>query len=80
MLDARKKVHRIPEVVSLVFIARYVSDHGYDGYKALCQRKLLQSARVESNLARNYPPCLLEWRSNRKRVNMALTTECADGM
>ncbi|XP_063236075.1 unconventional myosin-XV [Bacillus rossius redtenbacheri] len=61
------------------YLLKYVSDHGYDGYKALCQRKLLQSARVESNLARGFPPCLLEWRSNRKRVNMALGSECPDG-
>ncbi|CAG2054867.1 unnamed protein product, partial [Timema podura] len=61
------------------YLLKFVSDHGYNGYKALCQRKLLQSARVESNLARNYPPCLLEWRANRKRVNMALNVQCADG-
>ncbi|XP_049851037.1 unconventional myosin-XV isoform X4 [Schistocerca gregaria] len=60
------------------YLLKYVSDNAYDGYKALCQRKLLQSARVESQLARTYPPSLLEWRSNRKRVNMALTVHFAD--
>jgi hypothetical protein len=68
-------------VARYFFIAlnRYVSDHGYNGYKAVCQRKLLQSSRIEWQLARNYPPCLLEWRANRKRVNMALQIYFADG-
>ncbi|XP_069684997.1 unconventional myosin-XV isoform X6 [Periplaneta americana] len=61
------------------YLLKYVSDHGYNGYKAVCQRKLLQSSRIEWQLARNYPPCLLEWRSNRKRVNMALQIYFADG-
>lgn len=58
---------------------RYVSDHAYDGYKALCQRKLLQIQSLELPLARCYPPNILEWRSNRKRVNMALPLNFADG-
>jgi len=68
-------------VVTDFFITlnRFVSDHGYNGYKAVCQRKLLQSSRIEWQLARNYPPCLLEWRANRKRVNMALQIYFADG-
>ncbi|XP_021936980.1 unconventional myosin-XV-like isoform X3 [Zootermopsis nevadensis] len=61
------------------YLLKYVSDHGYNGYKAVCQRKLLQSSRIEWQLARNYPPCLLEWRANRKRVNMALQIYFADG-
>jgi len=56
-----------------------VSDSAYDGYKAVCQRKLLQSARAECQLARAYPPSLLEWRANRKRVNMALEVQFPDG-
>lgn len=56
-----------------------MSDHAYDGYKALCQRKLLQIQSLELPLARSYPPNLLEWRSNRKRVNMALPLHFADG-
>jgi myosin-15 len=63
----------------IYFLFRYVSDNGYDGYKAVCQRKLLQSARVEGQLSRAYPPNLLEWRANKKRVNMALEVQFADG-
>lgn len=56
-----------------------MSDHAYDGYKALCQRKLLQIQSLELPLARCYPPNVLEWRSNRKRVNMALPLHFSDG-
>lgn len=28
---------------------------------------------------RNYPPCVLEWRANRNRVNMALSVGFYDG-
>lgn len=51
------------------FLLKYVSDYGYNGYKAICQRKLLQSHNL---WARSYPACLLEWKANRKKVNMAL--------
>ncbi|XP_016845570.1 unconventional myosin-XV isoform X2 [Nasonia vitripennis] len=73
------------------YILKYVSDHAYDGYKAFCQRKLLQGERVllktvNSNnqttvqqVPRNYPPSVLEWRANRNRVNMALTVGFYDG-
>lgn len=67
-----------------------MSDHAYDGYKAYCQRKLLQGEktvyRVMNNnqqtvyqVPRNYPPCVLEWRANRNRINMALTVGFYDG-
>jgi len=45
----------------------------------VCQRKLLQCSRVEKQQARTYPPSLLEWRANRKRVNMALPVHFSDG-
>ncbi|RZF46223.1 hypothetical protein LSTR_LSTR010885 [Laodelphax striatellus] len=58
------------------FLLKYVSDHGYDGYKAVCQQKLLAS---HNQWLRSFPPNLLEWRANRKRVNMALQLHFADG-
>lgn len=51
------------------FLLKYVSDHGYNGYKSICQQKLLQS---HNQWARSYPPCLLEWRANRKKVHTAV--------
>ncbi|EFN63513.1 Myosin-XV [Camponotus floridanus] len=72
------------------YLLKYVSDYAYDGYKAYCQRKLLQGERtmyrVMNNnqqtvhqVPRNYPPCVLEWRANRNRVNMALSVGFYDG-
>ncbi|XP_012225060.2 unconventional myosin-XV isoform X1 [Linepithema humile] len=72
------------------YFLKYVSDHAYDGYKAYCQRKLLQGERTMYRIMnnnhqtvhqvpRNYPPCVLEWRANRNRVNMALSVGFYDG-
>ncbi|XP_023288541.1 unconventional myosin-XV [Orussus abietinus] len=79
-----------PSPTLFKYLLKYVSDHAYDGYKAFCQRKLLQTERtlfkVTSNgqqtsyqVPRNYPPCVLEWRANRNRVNMALSVGFYDG-
>ncbi len=87
------------------YLLKYVSDHGYEGYKAICQQKLLKSgkflwsdnfidqiwqliiqayivqflAKVDSQTSRQFPPTVLEWRANAKRVNMALEGKCSDG-
>ncbi|XP_065213017.1 unconventional myosin-XV isoform X2 [Planococcus citri] len=58
------------------FLLKYVSDHGYNGYKAICQQKLLQS---HNQWARLYPPCLLEWKANRKKIHTAVQVHFADG-
>ncbi|XP_043471659.1 unconventional myosin-XV [Leptopilina heterotoma] len=79
-----------PSPTLFKYLLKYVSDHAYDGYKAFCQRKLLQGERAllraTSNgqttiqhVPRNYPPSVLEWRANRNRVNMALTVGFYDG-
>ena len=34
---------------------------------------------LEFQIARTYPPCLLEWKANRQRCSMALVAETADG-
>ncbi|XP_076764901.1 unconventional myosin-XV-like [Xylocopa sonorina] len=79
-----------PSSTLFKYLLKYVSDHAYDGYKAYCQRKLLQGERtifrvtnnnqqVVHHVPRNYPPCVLEWRANRNRVNMALSVGFYDG-
>ncbi|KAI4498543.1 hypothetical protein M0802_006249 [Mischocyttarus mexicanus] len=79
-----------PSVTLFKYLLKYVSDHAYDGYKAYCQRKLLQGERtvfrmtsnnqqIVQHVPRNYPPCVLEWRANRNRVNMALNVGFYDG-
>ena len=64
------------------YLLKYVSDHGHDGYKWVCQQKLLKAAALnqsDHNMCRNYPPSILEWRSNKKRVSMSLAGTCIDG-
>ena len=58
-----------------------MSDHAYDGYKSYCHQKLLlcDTQALEFLIPRTYPPCLLEWKANRQRCNMALVAELADG-
>ncbi|XP_012058460.1 PREDICTED: unconventional myosin-XV [Atta cephalotes] len=79
-----------PSATLFKYLLKYVSDHAYDGYKAYCQRKLLQGERTVHHMMinnqqtvhlvpRNYPPCVLEWRANRNRVNMALNVGFYDG-
>ena len=61
------------------YLLKYVSDHAYNGYKSVCQAKLLKSGKMDSHIARQFPPTVLEWRANKKRVNMALEVTCFDG-
>ncbi|XP_029433068.1 unconventional myosin-XV [Rhinatrema bivittatum] len=64
-------------------LLKYVSDYAYDGYKAVCQHKLMQAmqkAQHGPETARTYPPSLLEWTANRERANMALDVHCFDGL
>lgn len=61
------------------YLLKYVSDHAYDGYRSICQQKLIQAFNMEPPLARVYPPTVMEWKANRKCVNMALEARYPDG-
>ncbi|EFX88395.1 hypothetical protein DAPPUDRAFT_191611 [Daphnia pulex] len=69
-----------PSPVLYKYLLKYVSDHAYDGYRAICQQKLMQSYALEPPLARAYPPTVMEWKANRKCVNMALEARYPDGI
>ncbi|KAM4632500.1 unconventional myosin-XV [Discoglossus pictus] len=65
------------------YLLKYVSDYAYNGYKPVCQHKLIQAMQKSqqgSETARTFPPCLLEWTASRERANMALDIHCFDGM
>ncbi|XP_070616344.1 unconventional myosin-XV [Erythrolamprus reginae] len=64
------------------YLLKFVSDYAFDGYKPVCQHKLMQAmARAQDGgkAARAYPPTQLEWAASRDRVNMALDVYCFNG-
>ncbi|KAJ8413507.1 hypothetical protein AAFF_G00080140 [Aldrovandia affinis] len=64
------------------YLLKYVSDYAINGYKAVCQHRLIQAMQKSKHgpeTARTYPLSLLEWTANRKRANMVLQVHCFDG-
>uniref|UniRef100_A0A669Q0T3 Myosin XVB n=1 Tax=Phasianus colchicus TaxID=9054 RepID=A0A669Q0T3_PHACC len=54
-------------------LLKFVSDHGMDGYNAVCQRKILTAAQhAEYASSRVHPPTQLEWTANRRKGKMVL--------
>ncbi|XP_037391428.1 unconventional myosin-XV [Pygocentrus nattereri] len=71
-----------PSAKTEKYLLKFVSDYAYDGYKALCQHKLIQAMQKSlygPDTARTYPLSLLEWTANRKKANMVLQVHCFDG-
>uniref|UniRef100_A0A673K1D4 Unconventional myosin-XV-like n=1 Tax=Sinocyclocheilus rhinocerous TaxID=307959 RepID=A0A673K1D4_9TELE len=64
------------------YLLKFVSDHAYNGFKAVGQHKLIQAMQKSlygPEAARTYPLSLLEWTANRKKANMVLQVHCFDG-
>ncbi|GFR79257.1 myosin-XV, partial [Elysia marginata] len=68
-----------PSPTLFKYLLKYVSDVGVQGYKFLCQHKVLQSAYMDPLMSRVYPPTLLEWRAIERKANMALDVKFPDG-
>nr|XP_056722193.1 unconventional myosin-XV [Euleptes europaea] len=63
-------------------LLKFVSDYAFDGYKPVCQHKLMRAmekTKHGTEAARSYPPTLLEWTACRSKVNMALDVYCFNG-
>ncbi len=68
--------------LSLSVSIRFVSDYALNGFKALCQHKLLQAMQksyLVPEASRTYPLSLLEWTATRKKAHMVLQVHCFDG-
>ncbi|XP_067238478.1 unconventional myosin-XV isoform X1 [Chanodichthys erythropterus] len=64
------------------YLLKFVSDHAFNGFKAVGQHKLIQAMQKSlygPETARTYPLSLLEWTANRKKANMVLQVHCFDG-
>lgn len=68
----------MPSPTLFKYYLKYVSDVGVNGFKWLCQHKVLQSANLEPQLSRIYPPTFLEWRAIQRKANMALEVKFPD--
>nr|KAG5714689.1 hypothetical protein BaRGS_000177 [Batillaria attramentaria] len=68
----------MPSPTLFKYYLKYVSDVGVNGYKWMCQHKVLQSANMEPQLSRIYPPTFLEWRAIQRKANMALEVKFPD--
>lgn len=56
-------------------VCRFVSDHGLEGYNAICQRKILtamQETEMVPEVSRVHPPTQLEWTANQRKGKMVL--------
>ncbi|XP_051558226.1 unconventional myosin-XV [Myxocyprinus asiaticus] len=65
------------------YLLKFLSDYALNGFKALCQHKLLQAMQKSyliPEASRTYPPSLLEWTANRKKAHMVLQVHCFDGV
>ncbi|XP_057186832.1 unconventional myosin-XV-like [Triplophysa rosa] len=65
------------------YLLKFVSDYALNGFKAVCQHKLLQAmqkSKLVPDASRTYPPSLLEWTANRKKARVVLQVYCFDGV
>ncbi|XP_058637959.1 LOW QUALITY PROTEIN: unconventional myosin-XV [Onychostoma macrolepis] len=65
------------------YLLKFVSDYALNGFKALCQHKLIQAMQksyLVPEASRTYPLSLLEWTATRKKAHMVLQVHCFDGV
>ncbi|KAI8796897.1 unconventional myosin-XV isoform X2 [Biomphalaria glabrata] len=67
-----------PSPTLFKYLLKYVSDVGLNGYKYICQHKILQSAYMDPLLSRVYPPTFLEWQAIQRKANIGLEVKFAD--
>nr|DBA27883.1 TPA: hypothetical protein GDO54_008329 [Pyxicephalus adspersus] len=53
-------------------LLKYVSDQGFEGYKAICQSKMLRAKENNIGVFRSHAPTLLEWTANERKGAMVM--------
>ncbi|CAJ0955651.1 unnamed protein product [Ranitomeya imitator] len=53
-------------------LLKYVSDQGSEGYKAICQSKMLRAKQKDLSTVRSHAPTLLEWTANERKGKMVV--------
>ncbi|KAM4033410.1 myosin XVB [Anomaloglossus baeobatrachus] len=53
-------------------LLKYVSDEGSEGYKAICQNKMLRANQKDINSVRSHALTLLEWTANERKGKMVV--------
>ncbi|XP_037664148.1 LOW QUALITY PROTEIN: unconventional myosin-XV [Choloepus didactylus] len=65
------------------YLLKFVSDHGRNGFQAMCQHRLMQAMgqtqQQGPGAARSFPPTQLEWRATHEKAAMALDVGCFNG-
>ena len=60
------------------YLLKYVSDHAFNGYKSICQQKILKCPTIGSDITRNGPITSLEWLANEQQVGSAVEISLMD--
>ncbi|MEE6527820.1 hypothetical protein FKM82_029487, partial [Ascaphus truei] len=63
-------------------LLKYVSDHGLEGYKAMCQHKLLRAGHQgvgTPEACRAHAPTMLEWTANERKGTMVVDVSTFNG-
>lgn len=58
--------------ILLYLWCRYVSDQVFEGYRAICQNKLLRAKQNNLGVFRSHAPTLLEWTANERKGKMVM--------
>ncbi|XP_018417034.1 PREDICTED: myosin XVB [Nanorana parkeri] len=51
-------------------LLKYVSDQGFESYRAICQSKILRAKQNNLGVFRSHAPTLLEWTANERKGKM----------
>jgi len=84
--EYRKGHFEVKEIIIIIILNpwlynrttfRYISDHAFEGYSKLLQKKCL--SWNEDSTGRTYPPSLIEWKALKENARLSLNCYMPDG-